>query len=197
ASLHDVTLEFTDPGDPVPIVGDPQRLQQILSNLISNAIKFTPAGGRVLVACACAKGEALVTVTDSGIGISPDVLPFIFDRFRQGDSSPTRGHGGLGLGLAVARHLARLHRGDVGAASPGTGHGSTFTLRLPLPGLATTTAAGRPGRVEVSGALAGLDILVVDDNDDARELLEAGLVKAGAHVRTASSADAALRMLGE
>src|SRR5207248_9553588 len=111
---------------------DPQRLQQVVSNLLTNALKFTPEHGSIDVRLDRVEGSARIVVRDSGIGIAPDLLPRIFDRFQQGDSSTTRTHGGLGLGLAIVRHLVEQHGGHAAAASAGAGHGSTFTLSLPL-----------------------------------------------------------------
>ncbi len=125
------------------LVGDPVRLSQIVWNLLCNAIKFTPPGGHVEVALRRAGAAVELWIADSGEGISPALLPYIFDRFRQADGSATRRHGGLGLGLAIVRQLAELHGGDVRAESPGPGQGSTFTLRLPLPP-ALDVACARP-----------------------------------------------------
>ncbi len=113
-------------------VGDAARLRQVVWNLVSNAVKFTPPGGRVDVSLQQDQQAAVITVRDNGIGMGPDVLPFVFDRFRQGDSSLTRPFGGIGLGLAIVRHLVELHGGSVDAASQGPGHGSTFSVVLPL-----------------------------------------------------------------
>jgi signal transduction histidine kinase len=114
------------------IHGDPHRLHQIVRNLLSNAIKFTPEGGRVQIALRQVDSDVEIEVSDSGIGISPEFLPHVFDRFRQVDSSPSRKHGGLGLGLAIAKHLVELHGGSIRAASDGIGQGATFTISLPL-----------------------------------------------------------------
>jgi PAS domain S-box-containing protein len=118
---------------PVPIVGDPDRLQQVVWNLMSNALKFTPAGGQVTVAVGTDGDSAELQVTDTGMGIPEAFLPYVFDKFRQGDASFTRQHGGLGLGLAIARHLVELHGGSIEARSPGEGSGATFVVRLPMP----------------------------------------------------------------
>jgi signal transduction histidine kinase len=115
-----------------PISGDPTRLQQVVWNLLINAVKFTPRKGRVRASVRCTTGEAEVSVSDSGEGIASDVLPYVFDRFRQEDSSTTRAHAGLGLGLALVRHVVELHGGSVTAQSPGKGQGATFVVRLPL-----------------------------------------------------------------
>jgi signal transduction histidine kinase len=114
------------------VSGDPHRLQQVIWNLLSNAVKFTPDGGRVTVQLARVNGQVEINVTDNGAGIAPDFLPHVFERFRQGDSTTTRQHGGLGLGLAIVRHLVELHGGTVTAESAGLGQGATFRLRLPV-----------------------------------------------------------------
>lgn len=114
-----------------PLLCDPVRLQQVMWNLLANAVKFTPVGGRVTVGLRRDASRLLITVSDTGEGVSPEVLPFIFDRFRQADGTTTRRHGGLGLGLAIVRHLVELHGGTVRADSPGIGLGTTFTIELP------------------------------------------------------------------
>ena len=181
------------------VSGDGHRLQQVAWNLLSNAIKFTPRGGRVDV-WLCTSGEDVeLTVSDTGAGIKPDFLPHVFDRLRQADASTTRRHGGLGLGLAIVRHLVELHGGTVAARSGGEGKGATFTVRLPLshrrhapggsaapvppeaPAAAQRPAAGAPRPLE------GLRVLVVDDEADAREVFQIGLQQAGAAVTVAAS----------
>ena len=175
------------------IVGDPDRLQQIVWNLLSNAVKFTKPGGRVEVMLTSRDGYATISVRDTGIGISPTFLPFVFDRFRQADSSPTRAQGGLGLGLAIVRHLVELHGGTVAAESRGEGQGSTFTVELPVGRRSSAASkAMAPPAARLMQNLDGLDILVVDDRADERELLTAILERHGAHVRTAASAAEAL-----
>jgi diguanylate cyclase len=181
-----------------PVLGDPLRLGQIVANLVTNAVKFTPAAGRVQVSLTRRDGEATITIADSGIGIEPDLLPRIFDRFRQADSTITRRHGGLGLGLAIVRHLAELHGGGVTADSAGPGLGATFTVQLPL-----AMGAGRRGRAVVPGGarverdavLDGLRLLVVEDHRDTAELMRAVLERHGAEVRVAGSLAAALQAL--
>jgi signal transduction histidine kinase len=126
-----------------PVMGDPLRLGQIVGNLLANAVKFTSTGGDVRASLARERDEAVITVSDTGIGIDPDILLHIFDRFRQADSTITRRHGGLGLGLAIARHLVELHGGVVRAESPGVGRGATFTVRLPLADSAVDLTSGR------------------------------------------------------
>jgi signal transduction histidine kinase/ActR/RegA family two-component response regulator len=179
---------------------DPARLQQVLWNLLGNAIKFTPDGGRVDVTLRVDGGEALVTVSDSGIGIDPAFLPHVFDLFRQGDASTTRRHGGLGIGLAIAQQLAQLHGGTLEASSEGAGRGARFVLHLPAvvvpdeeaASLADGPALERAGRGRL---LTGVDILVVDDEPDAREMLLEILGAAGARVTAAASGPEALRIL--
>jgi signal transduction histidine kinase len=180
-----------------PIVGDPNRLRQVVSNLLTNAIKFTPKGGRVVVELVEADGVAQIAVGDSGCGIDPAFLPYVFERFRQGDEGPKRTQGGLGLGLAIVRHIVDLHGGTVVAESEGIGKGSTFRLRLPF---ALSHSQGeQPGReglsdialLAASNQLSGLRILVVDDDPDALELLATVLRRCGAAVVCAHSAVAA------
>jgi signal transduction histidine kinase/ActR/RegA family two-component response regulator len=184
------------------VAGDPDRLQQIVWNLLSNAIKFTDKGGRVQVEVQRVNSHVRITVSDSGQGISAEFLPHVFDRFRQADSTTTRAHGGLGLGLAIVRHLVELHGGRVHVASPGEGQGATFTVELPLAAVQTAappehvhpTAETRVPFVP-SPALARLRLLVVDDDVDTLETLQAILSQCGAEVRTAASAAQALEVL--
>lgn len=183
------------------ISGDPNRLQQVVWNLLTNAIKFTPRGGHVEVRLETVESSARITVTDNGEGISQDFLPYIFDRFRQADSTFTRLHGGLGLGLAIVRHLVEMHGGSVSADSPGRGKGSTFAVSFPL------TAARWISHVESEGLadwhlsepgdanLAGLRVMIVDDELDTRELLVAMLEQRGAEVIAADSTADALEKL--
>jgi len=184
-----------------PLLGDAGRLQQVAWNLLSNAVKFTPEGGRVGVLLRRAGPHAEVRVEDTGQGIGADFLPHVFDRFRQADGSTTRSHGGLGLGLAIARHLVELHGGAISADSDGEGRGASFTVRLPLP--AAPSAGARPeqkpaGVVSPAAspvALKGLRVLVVEDETDTRELVTFALTAAGAEVKTASRAREALDTL--
>jgi len=176
-----------------PISGDADRLQQVVWNLLSNAIKFTPLSGRVTVRVARADSHVLLTVEDSGIGIDEDFLPHVFERFRQGDSSSTRPHGGLGLGLALVRHLVELHGGSVHAVSPGRDQGSIFTVKLPVMGTARLPAPegaavpeGAP-LAALAESLSGVNVLLVDDEADARELFKAVLEGSGAHVTAVGS----------
>jgi CheY-like chemotaxis protein len=179
--------------------GDFARLQQIVCNLLSNAIKFTPSGGKVDVCLAHRNEEAEISVSDSGQGIKPEFLPLVFDRFRQEDGSISRRHGGLGLGLAIVRHLVELHAGSVEAFSAGEGKGSRFVVRLP-----TRLGAARSGAAEeavaspaTSSMLAGVRLLVVDDEPGARELIANVLQGYGAEVCLAESGQAALTKLFE
>jgi signal transduction histidine kinase len=179
--------------------GDFARLQQIVCNLLSNAIKFTPSGGKVDVCLAHRNEEAEISVSDSGQGIKPEFLPLVFDRFRQEDGSISRRHGGLGLGLAIVRHLVELHAGSVEAFSAGEGKGSRFVVRLPTrlgvaKGGATEEVAVSP---TTSSMLAGVRLLVVDDEPGARELIANVLQGYGAEVCLAESGQAALTKLFE
>jgi len=181
--------------------GDPDRLQQIVWNLLSNAVRFTPPDGRIEVRLT-RDGGYVLTVSDTGVGIDPAFLPHIFQLFRQADASPSREHGGLGLGLAIVRQLVELHGGTVAAHSEGVGQGATFEVRLPsvLPAHAERSpapadpaaAAAEPPSPDL---LAGIDVLVVEDEEDARELVRTSLSGYGAHVRTAASASEAIRAL--
>jgi PAS domain S-box-containing protein len=185
-----------------PIAGDPDRMQQIFWNLLSNAVKFTQKGGRVQVRLQRVNSHVEVAVSDTGKGIDSGLLPFVFERFRQGDGSTTREYGGLGLGLAIVRHLVELHGGVVNAYSEGAGRGSEFIVQLP------TLISTRPESGEewvhpsaggnLSGripSLTGLRILVVDDEPDAREIVAAILAEGGAEIATASSARQALELI--
>jgi PAS domain S-box-containing protein len=176
--------------------GDPERLQQVLGNLLSNAVKFTPPGGRVWLTCAASAHRIIIEVRDTGRGIPAEFQPFIFERFRQADSTTTRPHGGLGLGLSIARHLIELHGGTIEVESEGVGRGSTF--RVTLPAAARTgaaTARSNKARAQVAPALHGTRVLVVDDEPDSRELLAVLFSAQGSVVRPASSADEALSAL--
>ena len=182
------------------IWGDPERLQQAVWNLVSNAIKFTPEGGRVDVRLECVGSHLELTVRDTGRGIAPEFLPYLFERFRQADPSSTRALGGLGLGLAIVRHLVELHGGTVEAESAGEGMGTTLRVRMPFrvaphgasgPERTHEVAAETPAGGEFA-PLGGLRVLVVDDEPDTCDVLEAVLREAGAEVRTCRSAAAAL-----
>ncbi len=199
-SAHGKGIELearvTDPR--LVLIADADRLQQIVWNLVSNAIKFTPPGGRVEVETRRAGDEAEIRVSDTGIGIDPAFLPHVFDRFRQADSSTTRVHGGLGLGLAIVRHLAELHGGRAIAESQGPGRGATFRVLLPALAPARQPRATRPRMVRLPAAvLHGVRILAVDDEADARELIVASVERYGAEARTAASTREALEMMDE
>ena len=177
------------------VSGDPGRLQQIIWNLLENAVKFTPKDGRVQVQLQRVRSHVEIIVSDTGQGIAADVLPYVFDRLRQGESGSTRGHGGLGIGLALVRHLAELHGGSVYAESAGEGRGATFVVRLPLmvAEMREQPIAHRENSPLESTTLAGARIVVVDDDPTAVELIKEVLVQAGADVIECRSADEALQ----
>jgi CheY-like chemotaxis protein/anti-sigma regulatory factor (Ser/Thr protein kinase) len=189
ARAHGVELTLTMTKDLVPIRADAARLQQVIGNLLSNALKFTGMGGRVSVAVRRAAATTEIVVSDTGAGIAPEFLPFVFDRFRQGDSTTTRIHGGLGLGLSIARHLVEQHGGTIRAESAGEHKGSTFTIVLPVQEDAGTLPEEQTDRT--SPTLTGIRVLAVDDQRDARALMEAILGAAGASVEAAASAEEA------
>jgi signal transduction histidine kinase/ActR/RegA family two-component response regulator len=175
----------------LPTAGDPDRLQQVIWNLLSNAVKFTPAGGSVTIALRRDHADDELVVTDTGAGIDPAFLPNVFETFRQADSSSTRTYGGLGLGLSIVRNLVEMHGGTVQARSAGLGQGASFTVRLPVR-LSEPARQAPPTQSElaaVESRLAGVSIVVVDDDQDTRELLTSILETAGASVRPAASAD--------
>jgi PAS domain S-box-containing protein len=185
------------------VLGDRERLQQVVWNLVSNAVKFTPGTGEVDVKLKRINSHVEITVSDSGAGIHPDFLPHVFDRFRQADGSTTRSHGGLGLGLAIVRHLVELHGGMATADSAGLGEGSTFTVRLPLMLSAEVQVRidpQKPVHTRISteqppASLEGLRILIVDDESDARELVTAMLGRSGAIMKAAASAKEAMDLV--
>jgi CheY-like chemotaxis protein len=182
------------------VVGDPHRLQQVIWNLLSNAVKFTPAGGEIKVAVERLPAVARLTVSDTGRGISSDFLPYVFDRFRQADSSSTRQYAGLGLGLSIVRHIVEAHGGSVEAESAGEGRGATFTVDLPLASAAKLAAdaqaeaAARPSGAHTARrpALMGLRVLLVDDDADTLQLLSVLLGRHGAEITAVTSAADAL-----
>jgi len=175
------------------VSGDANRLQQVMWNLLSNAIKFTPEGGQVQVQLTRVATCAEIAVSDTGIGIKPEFLPYVFDRFQQQNSSTTRSYGGLGLGLAIVRHLVELHGGTVRVDSPGEGQGTTLKVHLPL---LKGQGLGVRGEEERSASnLNGLQILVVDDDADTREFLVVALTEYGAEVKTAASYCEAIEVL--
>jgi CheY-like chemotaxis protein len=186
-----------------PVSGDPDRLQQVVWNLLSNAVKFTPKGGRVQVRLQVVNSSVEIVVSDTGIGIRPDFLPYVFERFRQGEAGTTRKTGGLGLGLAIVRHIVEMHGGSVEATSAGEGQGATFSVRLPV-------MIVHPERPEVRrehprserraplaglGDLHGVRVLAIDDEEDALTLLRVVLEAADAQVTTSASAASALEVI--
>jgi PAS domain S-box-containing protein len=186
-----------------PMSGDPDRLQQIFWNLLSNAVKFTPKGGWIRILSQRINSHVEIIVSDNGIGIEPQFLPFVFDRFRQGDTGANRQTVGLGLGLSIVRHLVELHGGTVHADSKGVGEGASFTVKLPIL-IAPADVAGEdrvhPTAHELntsaeSPSLKGLKILVVDDEDGSREIATIILARAEAEVRNAANASAALTIM--
>jgi signal transduction histidine kinase/CheY-like chemotaxis protein len=180
------------------IRGDADRLQQVVWNLLSNAIKFTPTNGTVTARVSRSVASAMIEVSDTGQGIDPEFLPHVFERLRQADSTSTRRHGGLGLGLAIVRHLVEAHGGTVQANSDGIGRGATFQVILPL-ALSESPVRRRPEQlpVEEGQPLAGVQVLVVEDDDDARDLLVNLLSRQGANVTAVESADIAMSKLRE
>ena len=187
AEAKGVSVDATS--EPRAIVrGDAARLQQVTWNLLSNAVKFTPPGGTITVVAQRVDDRVELRVTDSGEGITPEFLPFLFDRYRQADGSATRSHGGLGLGLSIAKHLVELHGGTIDAFSEGPGRGATFLVRLPPAELEDRTGASR--HTDVS--LAGAHVLVVEDQPDGRELVSRIITERGGRVSTAVSAAEAI-----
>ena len=181
------------------VLGDRERLQQVVWNLLSNAVKFTKSGGLVSVNLQRAGSNVELMVTDSGAGIHPDFLPHVFDRFRQADGSTTRTHGGLGLGLAIVRHLVELHGGVTRAESDGPGTGSKFTVTLPLliplDPQALKESSSFENDTTPTDALNGVSVLIVDDEFDARELVMVMLQRCGASMKSAGSASEALELI--
>jgi PAS domain S-box-containing protein len=178
-----------------PIEGDVKRLHQVLNNVLSNAVKFTGEGGSIVLRCQADPAWLTIEVRDSGVGIPQRFLPFVFDRFRQADSRATRAHGGLGLGLAITKHLVELHEGTIEAHSDGPGTGTTISIRLPVaPGLASE--AEREPRRDVDWDLQGVTLVVVDDQHDSREMIAALLEQRGARVIQCASPESALETLG-
>jgi CheY-like chemotaxis protein len=189
-ALH-VALE---PDVEMLVTGDGHRLRQIVWNLLSNAIKFTPGGGRVDLRLTRTDVQAEIVVKDTGQGIDPAFLPHVFERFRQADSSPARRHGGLGLGLAIVRHLVEAHGGAVRAESLGLGQGATFTVVLPIRAVAKRAQPIPDAKRAEAPCLSATRALLVDDEADARELLRYVLEARGAQVTAASTVDEALRV---
>ncbi len=208
AVARGVKVQLHATSEPAEVLGDADRLQQVVWNLLSNAIKFTPRGGQVTLSLEHCDSRVALEVTDTGPGIAPDFLPHVFQRFRQGDASTTRVHGGLGLGLAITRHLVELHGGRISARSEGEGMGATFRVEIPV--VAVKELKQRLNdRLEVSREMrpsadaaptTGLDgrrILAVDDQADTLAVVTRVLTRAGAEVRTAASAVEGLSILGD
>ncbi|MBA3242589.1 MAG: response regulator, partial [Acidobacteria bacterium] len=205
ADAREIRLQLQLDAPTGGVSGDHDRLQQVAWNLISNAIKFTPRGGRVIVGLERVESHVEVTVSDTGIGIAPEFLPHVFDRFRQADATTTRVHSGLGLGLAIVRQLVELHGGSVRVDSAGEGLGSTFTVSLPLAAVrraVSDTGSAQQLEFKLSELdcppeLTDISVLIVDDEADTCELLQIILEGCGARVKTASSAAAALEAVAE
>jgi signal transduction histidine kinase len=204
AAAKGIRLETLFDSTAGSISGDPSRLQQVMMNLLSNAIKFTERGGKVEVLLERVDAYIEISVTDTGVGIRSEFVPFVFDRFRQADASTTRRHGGLGLGLSIVKHLVELHGGSVRVASRGEGQGATFAVQLPVllqqqsVHVEPSVHADAPSSLPSSFAaldLAGVRVLVVDDEPDARDLLKHMLASCAAEVLIAGSADEGLRLL--
>ncbi|MFL6581693.1 MAG: PAS domain S-box protein [Burkholderiales bacterium] len=205
-TARDITLTTMIDPDAGQLSGDPARLQQIIWNLLSNAVKFTRHGGHITLSLALVGSQVEISVSDDGEGIGAEFLPYVFDPFRQADPSIKRRHGGLGLGLAIVRHLTELHGGTVSAQSAGENQGSRFLVRLPLrppqpvvreaPAPPPPPAPSVPQRASPKRRLTGLRILSVDDDENTREMLQEALERAGAVVESAASAQEALDKLG-
>lgn len=192
ANARGVSIEVSAESGVGPVAGDAARLQQIIWNLLSNAVKFTPRDGHISVALKRFESSAEVQVRDTGTGIDAEFLPRVFERFRQAESALTRSHRGLGLGLAIVRHLTELHGGTVSAASDGEGMGSTFTLRVPLAMQRIASVANVQSARDGNSRLTGLRVLLVEDEPDARDLLTFTLRVSGAEVQAADSVQQAL-----
>lgn len=191
-------LEVADPGEPLLVEGDAVRLQQVFSNVVSNAVKFTPKGGRISISLGREDGQALVRVADTGRGISPEFLPSAFDIFRQQARGTRRGHEGLGIGLALVKRITELHQGTVSISSAGVGRGTEVSIRLPLsagPPASRDAVAGAPE--PAARGVAGLSVLVVEDSDDARESLRQRLHGLGARVAVARDGREALDLMSQ
>ncbi len=199
ADAKGIKVETYFDSAPAKILGDANRLQQVVWNLISNAVKFTNSGGRVCVKVSRGGGAVDVSVSDTGQGISKEFLPYVFDRFRQADSTTTRQHGGLGLGLAIARHLVEIHGGTIRAESKGENHGATFTIRLPL----LEASVGTKGALDQNQhklaqsqqLLSGVNVLLVDDDSDTLTLMTTALTRRQANVTAVSSAVEAIQAI--
>jgi CheY-like chemotaxis protein len=196
-----VRLHLENDSSAIALNGDEELIKRMILNLLDNAVKYTPPGGEISLALARQNGNAEIVVRDTGMGISHEFLPHVFDRFRQADQKTSRQHGGMGLGLAIVRHLVEMHGGSVRAASEGEGKGATFTVMLPITPVYQVDSSGsrvHPGARDllpandITDRIDGLRILVVDDEPDTRELLKQELEYCGAKVRVAGSAADAL-----
>lgn len=188
-----LTRELDNHVGPVHI--DPSRFHQIIWNLLTNALKFTPKAGQIHVTLRRIDSSVLLQISDSGEGIDEEFLPHVFERFKQADTSNTRRHGGLGVGLTIVKYLVELHGGTVSAESEGRGKGATFSVRLPVPALRSIVRVGRQQEVRDKGELKSARILIVEDEADTREMLEYALKQRGARPVCAHSAKLALRMI--
>jgi len=195
ADAKRIDLRWVVPAEPELVWADPDRLQQVVWNLLSNAVKFTPAGGHVEASLARTASRVVIAVHDTGVGISPEFLPHVFESFRQADSSSTRAHGGLGLGLAIAKRLVEIHGGEVRASSEGENRGTTLTVTLPVMAVADLSPAAHSIALPSAIRLDGVVVLVVDDHQDSRELVTALLEGLGAAVHCAGSATDGLARL--
>jgi PAS domain S-box-containing protein len=195
AESKGIALERDFAAPEIPLAGDPDRLQQVVWNFLSNAIKFTPAGGRVRIELQSLDGTARVRVSDTGQGFPPDLAPSLFERFRQADASSTRRHGGLGLGLSIAKEMVELHGGTIGAESPGEGQGAVFWISLPLRPSPRLKEAEDPSERDPDRSLSGIRVLVVDDHEDSRDFVRRVLEEREAEVITAASAAHAFELI--
>ena len=195
AAAKHIRLEFAQFRDSYPLIGDAERIQQVIWNLLSNAIKFTGAGGAIRIEIEPREASVRINVSDTGMGIDPEFLPFLFERFKQADATTTRRFGGLGLGLALVRHITELHGGSVAVASPGLGHGTTFSVIFPRDPVEDKLPASEPLSAlpprPVREDLRGLRMLLVEDDSDAREMVSEILTDAGGVVKAAASASEA------
>jgi PAS domain S-box-containing protein len=201
AQAKNVRLDLNAGAPDCAVMGDIGRLQQVFLNILSNAVKFTPAGGRVSVTMECSPECGRVSIADTGEGIAPEFLPYVFDRFRQADGTSTRNHMGLGLGLAIVKHVVEMHGGEVVAESGGVGQGAKFTVTLPLAGEAEGKPRGpladrMPGSHTPTTAL-GVRVLIVEDDPETRDILAAILERAGFSYRVATRASEALSVLDD
>jgi diguanylate cyclase len=193
-----IRLEVTQSSEPLFVRGDAGRLQQIFRNILSNAVKFTPSGGAIRVTLSREQESAVLVVSDTGVGIAPEFLPFVFDMFRQQEKGVRRQHEGLGIGFSLVKRLVEIHKGTVEVTSAGTGRGTEVTVRLPLAAQIPDLDDAAPGAGQLSAsALAGLALLIVEDSQDSREALRAVLQQLGAEVLVAGDGREALEIVAE